>query len=122
MENYIEECFALGLEPLDEAGGLVSWIKRMYTAKDDSVVSELNLEIDRGIRDEDHRKKTLKDIDGFIEEAEKAESGGKLQDFMHGALPGMINRGKARDSGAIRSYIAALKKIRARVVSAKIKE
>ena len=30
--NYIEECFALGLEPLEEKGGLFAWLDKLTDA------------------------------------------------------------------------------------------
>ena len=122
--DYIGECADLGLldGALEEAGGLLSWIKRLYTATDDRIPFELSGEIQRGVRDAAHRQKLLDEIDGFIREAEKAESGDSVGDFARGGLLGVRHRGDARSSGKIARYIKSLRAIRAKVQAVKTKD
>jgi hypothetical protein len=120
--QYFMECSELGLDPLEEAGGISSWLKRMYTATDDGLVNQLNMEVVHRVKTKVDQEKFLKEIDDFIAEAEHAQSGGKGSDFLHGGLVGMAKRGEARDTGKIRHYIEKLKKVRARVVAVKPKD
>jgi hypothetical protein len=120
MELDIEEQLSAEDQILGEAGGLISWFKRMYTATDGSVTRDLEFEIQRGIKDEEHRKKLLAEIDQFIKEAEAAQKGGVVSDtFLAGAVGAWL-RGKARSSGKIKEYIARLRSARAKLASAKI--
>lgn len=119
--DLIETCIELNLEFIEEAGGVVSWLKRLYTATDDSVVHELEQDITIGIRSEEHRARLLREIDGFIREAREAEHGGALSDFMRGGVIALQKRGDARRTGTIRAYIQRLETVRAKVASFKIK-
>ena len=119
-ENYLEECITLDVEYLDEAGGILSWIKRSYTATDSNLVTELNLELAHRIKAPEDKTKMLKEIDEFIEEAERSVPDNKLRDFSSGALIGVAMRGHARDSGKIKEYLEKLKRVRARVAAFKV--
>lgn len=109
-------------EVLEEAGGLLSWVKRLYAATDDRIPFELTGEIQRGVRDSAHRQKLLDEIDDFIREAEKAESGDSTGDFLRGGVIGVSRRGDARSSGKIARYIESLRAIRAKVQAVKTKD
>lgn len=65
-------------EPLNEAGGLISWLKRDFIGHDKGVTSAVKDEV-AGIRTAAEAKSILEDIDGFIKEAEEhdAITGGK---------------------------------------------
>ena len=122
--NYLNEAVELDLldQALDEAGGLISWIKRRYTAVDGKLPGELEAEIQRGVRHEAHRSKLLDEIDEFIREAENAETGSSTDDFWKGSVAGTIMRGNSHSSGKIRDYVKALKDVRAKVAAAKVKD
>ena len=68
-----ETCIELGLEcdddvALEEAGGIISWIARIYTGKDRDLPGEIEKELET-IKTEEHRKKLLEEIDEFIGQA-----------------------------------------------------
>lgn len=124
MENQLlSESSDLGLMDgaLEEAGGLLSWLRRAYTATDPKVVMQLYTEILHGVKDEQHRKDLLAEIDGFLREAEAAESGSSVHDTALN-LPGLHMRKGARDAGKIRAYIASLRKVREKVAHAQLKK
>jgi hypothetical protein len=59
-----ETCIELGLEcddvALEEAGGIISWIARIYTGKDRDLPGEIEKELET-IKTEEHRKKLLEE-------------------------------------------------------------
>lgn len=67
---YEGECFELGLEPLDEAGGLFSVLKRYFVGSDMGVVEEARREIARGFATAQEKRAMLGFLDNLIEEAE----------------------------------------------------
>ena len=97
--NYLAECLDLDLEPLEEAGGLRSWIKRFVTGSDHSLVAQLNVEVMHRVKTAEDKKKLLDEIDGYVSEAE--------------------GRSGKSDN---RQYIENLKMVRARVAAAKTKD
>jgi len=59
----------LPLEPLDEAGGVVSWLKRQFTGTDADVLDEIRKEV-RSIRTTKEKYEALRFIDQLIQEAQ----------------------------------------------------
>lgn len=55
----------------EEAGGLISWIKRTYSGRDEDLIETINEEIAAAGSDKDKLKKVLKDINTFEAEAGK---------------------------------------------------
>jgi hypothetical protein len=98
-DTYLAECFELGLDPLEEAGGLRSWVKRFLTGSDHNLVAQLNIEVMHRVKTAEDKKTLLGEIDDYISEAEGRS-------------------GKADN----RQYIENLKKVRARVAAAKTKD
>lgn len=67
---YEDTCLELGLEPLDEAGGFFSVIKRYFAGSDMHAVEEVRQELARGFATEQEKRAMLNFIDNLIEEAE----------------------------------------------------
>ena len=110
---------------LHEAGGLVSWLVRYVSGSDKSLVDDLKEEI-KGIKTEDEREKTLKDIDKFIKQAEGVTVGQVLA-FLFSPLgsPPMwpiiaVARIIKKQNGTTDDYVKAMKLLRAEVSSMKL--
>lgn len=76
-----ETCFALGLEPLAEAGGFVSWLKRTFSNVDNDVVQELQYDLAQ-VKTREDRDTLLREIDKFLIEAENARRDGTFGDIL----------------------------------------
>lgn len=63
-------CAELELEPLDEAGGFFSVIKRYFTGSDMRAVEEVRHELAHGFATEREKRLALNFVDNLIEEAE----------------------------------------------------
>lgn len=98
MELIDEEsqCIEMGLEPLEEAGGLVSWLKRLVRGRDDALPAELTAEVGK-IKTKAEKDKALEEVDGYI--SKTADS---------------------KDS-AVRMYAVKLKGVRAKIAALSVK-
>ncbi len=67
--DYIAECIEIGVEPLEEAGGIFSYLARAYTGKDNDLANEISKEIN-SLKTAEQKKKLLDEVDDFIKEAE----------------------------------------------------
>lgn len=92
-------CYELGIEPLDEAGGLLSWVKRALTHADMSVVESLNGAL-ATIQHEDERDAIMDDLKKFITEAENARDAGFVGDVFSSTVMGIIGGAIGATAGA----------------------
>jgi hypothetical protein len=67
---YEDACFELGLEPLDEAGGFFSVIKRYFAGSDMSALDAVRAELAEGLETTKDKRMLLAFVDNLIEEAE----------------------------------------------------
>ena len=70
LTNAVDRTDYLGesvIEPLTEAGGVWSWLKRAHTAKDDSLVEKLNEEL-KTIDDAPKLERFIHECNGFLDE------------------------------------------------------
>ena len=115
--DLMETCIELNLEFIEESGGVVSWLKRLYTTEDDGVAHGLERDITNGVHSEEHRSRLLHVIDDFIKETREtrgAEHGGTLRSY--------VRTGVDRRTNAIRAYIQRLEAVRAKVASLRVKK
>lgn len=75
------DCADLDLVPLNEAGGVISWIKRTLSGSDQGVVSELGSLAAR-IETKEEKATLLRELDEFINEAEASERDGTFGDLL----------------------------------------
>ena len=76
-----ETCFALGLVPLAEAGGFISWLKRTFSNVDNDVIQELQYDLAQ-VKTREDRDTLLREIDKFLIEAENARRDGTFGDIL----------------------------------------
>jgi hypothetical protein len=128
---------------LAEAGGLFSWIKRDLSGMDNSAIVELQGELAEGVKSEEHRVELLHHCDTLVREANQALGSNTGADFLRG-LPlalgalllggplGMVagvtyagaratSRTSGRVDGSIRRFVAAVREVRAKIASAKLR-
>ena len=111
-------------EPLQEAGGEFSWLKRWISGTDTNLLDELKSDIDK-IETEKDKQAVLADIDKFLKQA-KGLTGGQIAAFvltnpiLWGGIAIIVRGLKARD-GSTKDYIEAMQKLRSEVVAIKIK-
>jgi hypothetical protein len=111
-------------EALYEAGGVFSWLKRWITGSDDSLLSELQGDIEK-IATQKDKDKVLADIDKFLKQA-RGLTGGQIAAFLltnpilWGAIA-LICRHIKKEDGSTKDYIDAMTKLRAEVVAVKVK-
>ena len=99
-----ETCITLGLEPLDEAGGFVSWLKRTFSNVDNDVVQELQYDLSQ-VQTREDRDALLREIDKFITEAENARRDGTFGDILTslglGSIGGIVGAVGGAAVGAV---------------------
>jgi hypothetical protein len=119
MDQYFAECVELGLDPLEEAGGLRSWVKRFVTGSDHGLVAQLNVEVMHRVKTAEDKKKLLDEIDDYIAEG-KFNNG----DALHAGRASVSGAAGHAFRGRVdnRQYIENLKKVRARVAAVKTKD
>jgi hypothetical protein len=134
----LKEMVDFQIEALNEAGGLISWIKRHYTGVDHNVPGQFKREIEAGIKSESQRRTMIASVDAMIAKAERALHGGSGGDFAKGLIPAWVLLGPVagiaggvtraamtggnRQSGQIEKYIKALKDVKAEIKAAEIED
>lgn len=125
-DNFFLEEAALELDSLQEAGGLVSWLKRAYTGMDNGLLEELRYELQRKIKSESQRQGVLQDIDKFIREGQGLTASQFAYHFVVtgpafiGPITSFILRNSNTKDGSRKRYIEALEKIRDEVEKMKV--
>ena len=114
-------------ESLEEAGGLLSWLKRAYTGMDTDLIDELRSDIKGKIHTKKDQHDALHDIDKFIAEGEKLQTSQAVFHVLapHGLIgpvASFIIRNSNTKDGSRQKYVAALKKVRAEVAALKLKD
>ena len=85
-----------------EAGGVLSWLRRMFTNVDPEIEDQLRADLSQ-IGSEEDRSKLLQEIDFFLKEAQKSKSDGVVGDFLS-SIPmaaglGIVGRHVGMQSG-----------------------
>jgi butyrate kinase len=123
MNTYLEECFDLGLDlsdvdELNEAGGLLSWLARVYTGKDKDLPGELEEELSK-IKTQAEKENLIKEINDFIYDAEQNISN-DTRVVLRGSLLGLMLTNKNRQNGVLDKYLSKLKEIRVKIRAKKV--
>ncbi len=111
-------------EVLQEAGGVLSWLKRWISGTDSNLLDELRADIDK-IKTEEDKRKVLADIDKFLKQA-KGLTGGQIAAFvltnpiLWGGIALVVRAIKSND-GSTKEYIEAMQKLRSEVLAIKVK-
>jgi hypothetical protein len=109
MANEILEedaCIEMGLVPLEEAGGVISWIKRAFSNVDNALVNELREQMAR-IKTKDDKRRALDEIDDFLDEARMAEKNGLLGDALNSLGIGTVGGAAGAILGAAAGAVSA---------------
>ncbi len=99
-------CSELELVPLEEAGGIISWIKRSFSGSDSSITDELSVEVKK-ISTLEEKKTVLAELDRFIAEAESSEKDGTFGDILTSLGLGSTGGVIGAVGGAISGSMAA---------------
>ena len=80
-DNYFE-LEELGIEPLNEVGGVTSWLRRMITGRDKQLNNAIIAELTK-VKTVREKENLLNELDKFIEEAEGAREDGTFGTILH---------------------------------------
>lgn len=110
---------------LEEAGGLVSWLKRAYTGMDSDLIAELRDDLDKRVKTAKDKADILADIDKFIAEGKGLQTSQALYHLLPpsttiGVAATFIIRNSNTKDGSRAKYVEALKKVREEVVKKKV--
>ncbi len=104
-EEYLV-CNELDLEPLDEAGGLISWLKRTFSGVDNSIAEHIERDLHK-IKTREERDALLHELDGYIREAENTKRDGTFGDLLAalglGSISGLMGAAVGGITGAVQA-------------------
>ena len=105
---YETTCLEIGVEPLQEAGGVISWLKRNFSNVDDSIAGEIRDEL-AAITTEAERQALLHELDGFITEAKAAQRDGTFGDILSSLGLGFVSGLAGGVAGMVKGGLDASK-------------
>jgi hypothetical protein len=116
-----------GAQVLAEAGGLISWVKRVYSGKDDSASGEIEKE-SKGKLTAAKKKELLAHVEKLIDEAEKEIGKGedgqskglmmRMGRTLLGGWPSLLLRAMNRSNGGIAAYLSSLRAVKTKLQAA----